>query len=118
MAEQSHTLGPWEAIRVGDLLAIMPDPMRGRADTFLGVAIIQEHDGERSPRRVDANASLIAAAPELLEADEEGAAALIAMIERYERVDAPAEDRALIERASKAYAALRAASRKATGGSV
>lgn len=65
-----HTAGPWEVIRVENLLAIMPDPITGRPDSFLGVAIIQEHDGERSERRVDANARLIASAPCLLSALE------------------------------------------------
>lgn len=64
----AHTQGPWEVMRVDDVLAIMPDPITGRADTFLGIATVQEHDGERSARRVEANARLIAAAPDLLEA--------------------------------------------------
>lgn len=72
----THTPGPWEVLRIEDVLAIMPDPITGRPDTFLGIATIQEHDGERSSRRVEANARLIASAPQLLEALDRALAAL------------------------------------------
>lgn len=62
----AHTPGPWEVLRVEGVLAIMPDPIAGRSDTFLGIATVQEHDGERNPDRVEANARLLAAAPDLL----------------------------------------------------
>ena len=68
MSASKHTPGPWEVLRVDNILAIMPDPIRGKPDSFLGIATVQEHDEERSAGRIEANARLIAAAPELLEA--------------------------------------------------
>jgi len=61
-----HTPGPWELI--GD--AIMPDPRRHLPDTMLGIANIQDHGSDRPLAVHRANARLIAAAPDLLEALE------------------------------------------------
>ena len=63
-----HTTGPWGVVRIDDCLAIMPDPITGYPDTFLGVALVQDHVGERPSDRVAANARLIASAPDLLRA--------------------------------------------------
>ena len=63
-----HTKGPWEINKIGDMVSIMADPDSSNLDTFLGIAEVWSHDGERSAGRVEANARLIAAAPELLSA--------------------------------------------------
>lgn len=59
-----HTPGPWEVH--GEV--IMADPRRHLPDTMLGIATIQDHSGDRPASVIDANAHLIAAAPDMLEA--------------------------------------------------
>jgi len=62
-----HTRGPWEVIG----RAIMPDPDSKNPDSMLGICEVYDFDGERPKARFEANARLIAAAPDLLEALKE-----------------------------------------------
>jgi len=57
-----HTRGPWEVVG----FAIMPDPDSKNPDSMMGICEVYDFDGERPKARVEANARLIAAAPDLL----------------------------------------------------
>lgn len=63
---EGFTPGPWELI--GD--AVMADPRSHLPDTMLGIANMQDHGSDRPLSVHKANARLIAAAPDLLEALE------------------------------------------------
>jgi hypothetical protein len=71
MSGVKHTPGPWVVHSFdGQELNVIPDPDSEYPDTYLGVCTINTWPGERSTRRNEANARLIAAAPDLLEALE------------------------------------------------
>jgi hypothetical protein len=93
-----HTPGPWRA-SMGDLLRVMHG-----SDCICGVHRIGSRAGGRRSEESEANARLIAAAPDLL-------AALQAVIA------APITgDHESIQRRDAAFTAARAAIAKATGG--
>lgn len=90
MSGVKHTRGPWEVHSFdGQELNVIPDPDSGHPDTYLGVCTINTWPGERSTRRNEANARLIAAAPDLL-------AAVWALVEHFERVDGDERHKAVI----------------------
>lgn len=91
MKMSKHTKGPWEVH--GD--AIMAEPNSHIEDTALGIAYVMDHDSERPASVTRANARLIAAAPDLLDA-------LIAVV-------------AISDRKHDAWDAAKAAIAKATG---
>lgn len=109
MSAAQHTPGPWHVVRYGDgdSLVICTDKAGNQRIAFMAVPGARlQADRRRSWKQIQANACVIAAAPELLEANQSALTLVCDLLSGVGVTD---------ERLNHVAAALLRAKNKATG---
>lgn len=81
-----HTAGPWEVHEVEGSVSVMPSPDNRYPDSFMGICTVYRFDHERPEETVQANARLIAAAPDLVAPAQDAVAILDVAIDLWNSV--------------------------------